>query len=92
MAWSSEGGRREDTQEWSRASSLQHDELDEDLRGNSEANRRRGISPVQKKKKSRENIKNKMQLVIKSGKYTLGYKTVLKTLRGSKEYLTIEWD
>ena len=25
-----------------------------------------------------------MQLVMKSGKYTLGYKTVLKTLRSSK--------
>ena len=31
-----------------------------------------------------ENINNKLQLVMKSGKYTLGYKTVLKTLRSSK--------
>ena len=35
-------------------------------------------------KKSTENINNKLQLVMKSGKYTLGYKTVLKTLRSSK--------
>ena len=35
-------------------------------------------------KKSLENINNKLQLVMKSGKYTLGYKTVLKTLRNSK--------
>jgi hypothetical protein len=35
-------------------------------------------------KKSTDNINNKLQLVMKSGKYTLGYKTVLKTLRNSK--------
>ena len=35
-------------------------------------------------KKNTENINNKLQLVMKSGKYTLGYKTVLKTLRSSK--------
>ena len=35
-------------------------------------------------KKSTESINNKLQLVMKSGKYTLGYKTVLKTLRNSK--------
>jgi hypothetical protein len=35
-------------------------------------------------KKSTENINNKLQLVMKSGKYTLGYRTVLKTLRSSK--------
>ena len=35
-------------------------------------------------KKSGENINNKLQLVMKSGKYTLGYKAVLKTLRNSK--------
>ena len=35
-------------------------------------------------KKNTENINNKLQLVMKSGKYTLGYRTVLKTLRNSK--------
>jgi hypothetical protein len=35
-------------------------------------------------KKNADNINNKLQLVMKSGKYTLGYKTVLKTLRSSK--------
>uniref|UniRef100_A0A453T2K8 Ribosomal protein eL8/eL30/eS12/Gadd45 domain-containing protein n=1 Tax=Aegilops tauschii subsp. strangulata TaxID=200361 RepID=A0A453T2K8_AEGTS len=40
-------------------------------------------------KKSTENINNKLQLVMKSGKYTLGYKTVLKTLRSSKGKLII---
>ena len=35
-------------------------------------------------KKSRENINNKMQLVMKSGKYMLGYKVIIKTLRSSK--------
>jgi hypothetical protein len=41
-----------------------------------------GFRSVQKK--STESINNKLQLVMKSGKYTLGYKTVLKTLRNSK--------
>lgn len=31
-----------------------------------------------------ESINNRLALVMKSGKYTLGYKTVLKTLRNSK--------
>uniref|UniRef100_A0A0E0JQ48 Ribosomal protein eL8/eL30/eS12/Gadd45 domain-containing protein n=1 Tax=Oryza punctata TaxID=4537 RepID=A0A0E0JQ48_ORYPU len=39
-------------------------------------------------KKNTEGI-NKLQLVMKSGKYTLGYKTVLKTLRNSKGKLVI---
>uniref|UniRef100_A0A453A444 Ribosomal protein eL8/eL30/eS12/Gadd45 domain-containing protein n=1 Tax=Aegilops tauschii subsp. strangulata TaxID=200361 RepID=A0A453A444_AEGTS len=34
--------------------------------------------------KSTHNINNKLQLVMKSRKYTLGYKTVVKTLRSSK--------
>uniref|UniRef100_A0A453T2A4 Ribosomal protein eL8/eL30/eS12/Gadd45 domain-containing protein n=1 Tax=Aegilops tauschii subsp. strangulata TaxID=200361 RepID=A0A453T2A4_AEGTS len=42
------------------------------------------MAPTKKSKKSTENINNKLQLVMKSGKYTLGYKTVLKTLRSSK--------
>ncbi|KAI5006732.1 hypothetical protein ZWY2020_033975 [Hordeum vulgare] len=37
----------------------------------------------------RDNINNKLQLVMKSGKYTLGYKTVLRTLRNSKAKLVI---
>uniref|UniRef100_N1QPA9 60S ribosomal protein L30 n=1 Tax=Aegilops tauschii TaxID=37682 RepID=N1QPA9_AEGTA len=40
-------------------------------------------------KKSGDNINNKLQLVMKSGKYTLGYKTVLRTLRNSKAKLVI---
>ncbi|KAL5202338.1 hypothetical protein ABZP36_013290 [Zizania latifolia] len=36
-------------------------------------------------KKSTENINNKLQLVMKSGKYTLGYETVLRTLMNSKD-------
>lgn len=35
-------------------------------------------------KKSHESINNRLALVMKSGKYTLGYKTVLKSLRSSK--------
>lgn len=35
-------------------------------------------------KKTHESINNRLALVMKSGKYTLGYKTVLKTLRSSK--------
>ena len=35
-------------------------------------------------KKTHESINNRLALVMKSGKYTLGYKTVLKTLRTSK--------
>lgn len=40
-------------------------------------------------KKTQENINNKLALVMKSGKYTLGYKTVLKSLRSSKGLLYI---
>jgi ribosomal protein L30E len=45
-------------------------------------------------KKSTENINNKLQLVMKSGKYTLGYRTVLKTLRSSKgmDRLSVAYD
>jgi len=35
-------------------------------------------------KKSQENINSRLALVMKSGKYTLGYKTCLKTLRSGK--------
>lgn len=38
-------------------------------------------------KKNAESINSRLALVMKSGKYTLGYKTVLKSLRGSKGVL-----
>ncbi|MBA0852388.1 hypothetical protein Goshw_004699, partial [Gossypium schwendimanii] len=39
---------------------------------------------AKKTKKTHESINNRLALVMKSGKYTLGYKTVLKSLRSSK--------
>ncbi|KAL5718610.1 60S ribosomal protein L30 [Ranunculus cassubicifolius] len=39
---------------------------------------------AKKTKKTHESINNKLALVMKSGKYTLGYKTVLDSLRNSK--------
>ncbi|KAJ0979082.1 hypothetical protein J5N97_014556 [Dioscorea zingiberensis] len=42
-----------------------------------------------KTKKTQESINNRLALVMKSGKYTLGYKTVLRSLRGSKSKLII---
>lgn len=42
------------------------------------------MAPVKKSKKSQENINSRLALVMKSGKYTLGYKTTLKTLRNGK--------
>ncbi|KAL0461216.1 UNVERIFIED_CONTAM: 60S ribosomal protein L30 [Sesamum latifolium] len=42
-----------------------------------------------KTKKTHESINNRLALVMKSGKYTLGYKTVLKTLRNSKGKLIL---
>ncbi|XP_058222467.1 large ribosomal subunit protein eL30 isoform X3 [Rhododendron vialii] len=42
-----------------------------------------------KTKKTHESINNRLALVMKSGKFTLGYKTVLKTLRNSKGKLII---
>lgn len=44
---------------------------------------------AKKTKKTHESINNRLALVMKSGKYTLGYKTVLKTLRNSKGKLVI---
>ncbi|MBO8589876.1 ribosomal L7Ae/L30e/S12e/Gadd45 family protein, partial [Staphylococcus aureus] len=44
---------------------------------------------AKKTKKSHESINNRLALVMKSGKYTLGYKTVLKSLRSSKGKLII---
>lgn len=39
---------------------------------------------VKKSKKSTESINSRLALVMKSGKYTLGYKSTLKTLRQGK--------
>ena len=40
-------------------------------------------------KKTNDNINNKLQLVVRSGKYNLGYKSVLKTLRSGKAKLVL---
>lgn len=40
-------------------------------------------------KKGSDTINNKLQLVMKSGKTTLGYKTVVKTLRTNKAKMVI---
>jgi large subunit ribosomal protein L30e len=42
-----------------------------------------------KQKKAQESINARLQLVVKSGKYTLGYKSSLKTLRSGKAKLVI---
>ncbi|KAI8994404.1 60S ribosomal protein L30 [Gaertneriomyces sp. JEL0708] len=48
------------------------------------------MAPAQKKtKKSIESINSRLALVMKSGKYTLGYKSTLKTLRQGKSKLII---
>ncbi|KAF0492459.1 60S ribosomal protein [Gigaspora margarita] len=44
---------------------------------------------IKKSKKSAESINSRLQLVMKSGKYTLGYKSTLKTLRQGKAKLVI---
>merc|ERR1712021_91794 len=44
---------------------------------------------VKKKSKAQESINSRLQLVIKSGKYSLGYKSTLKTLRNGKAKLVI---
>jgi large subunit ribosomal protein L30e len=41
------------------------------------------------KKASTENINSKLSLVIKSGKYVLGYKSTLKSLRSGEAKLVI---
>ncbi|KAK3273996.1 60S ribosomal protein L30 [Cymbomonas tetramitiformis] len=45
--------------------------------------------PPKSKKSSVESINSRLALVMKSGKFTLGYKTVLKSLRGGKSKLVI---
>ncbi|XP_068313121.1 large ribosomal subunit protein eL30-like [Pyrus communis] len=42
-----------------------------------------------KTKKTHESINTRLALVMKSGKYTLGYKTVIDSLRNSKAKLII---
>eukprot|EP01122_Echinamoeba_exundans_P016042 TRINITY_DN8013_c1_g1_i1.p2 TRINITY_DN8013_c1_g1~~TRINITY_DN8013_c1_g1_i1.p2 ORF type:complete len:110 (+),score=38.10 TRINITY_DN8013_c1_g1_i1:84-413(+) len=42
-----------------------------------------------KQKKAQESINARLQLVIKSGKFSLGYKSTLKTLRAGKAKLVI---
>lgn len=42
------------------------------------------MAPVAKSKKNAESINSRLQLVTKSGKYTLGYKSTLKTIRQGK--------
>lgn len=44
------------------------------------------MAPSKKSKstKSSENINARLQLVVKSGKYTLGYKSALKAMRSGK--------
>jgi len=42
-----------------------------------------------KTKKSQDNINSRLALVMKSGKFTLGYKTTLKTLRSGKGKLVV---
>merc|ERR1712071_252 len=46
----------------------------------------RKMAPVKKSKaaKTSESINTKLQLVVKSGKFTLGYKQALKNLRNGK--------
>merc|ERR1712097_153510 len=49
----------------------------------------RVLRPMGKKDKQGENINTRLALVIKSGKYTLGYKSTLKTLRNGKAKLVL---
>ena len=47
------------------------------------------MAPQKKTKKNIENINSRLGLVMKSGKYVLGYKQTLKTLRQGKAKLVI---
>mmetsp|Transcript_131458 Transcript_131458/g.195836 ORF Transcript_131458/g.195836 Transcript_131458/m.195836 type:complete len:114 (+) Transcript_131458:35-376(+) len=44
---------------------------------------------AKKSKKSQESINSRLALVMKSGKYTLGYKSTLKSLRQGKAKMVI---
>ncbi|KAJ1948518.1 60S ribosomal protein L30 [Dispira parvispora] len=47
------------------------------------------MAPANKSKKTLESINSRLALVMKSGKYSLGYKTTLKTLRSGKAKLIL---
>ena len=47
------------------------------------------MAPNKKSKKSVESINSKLQLVMRSGKSALGYKTTVKALRNTKAKLVI---
>ncbi|KAJ1659088.1 60S ribosomal protein L30 [Dispira simplex] len=47
------------------------------------------MAPANKSKKTLESINSRLALVMKSGKYALGYKTTLKTLRSGKAKLIL---
>nr|ACD65178.1 putative 60S ribosomal protein RPL30 [Phoronis muelleri] len=47
------------------------------------------MAPTKKSKKTIESINARLALVMKSGKYVLGYKQTLKTLRSGKAKLII---
>ncbi|XP_063406799.1 large ribosomal subunit protein eL30-like [Mytilus trossulus] len=47
------------------------------------------MAPAKKTKKNIENINSRLGLVMKSGKFVLGYKQTLKTLRQGKAKLVI---
>jgi large subunit ribosomal protein L30e len=47
------------------------------------------MAPGKKTKKGLESINSKLQLVMKSGKVDLGYKTTLKSLRSQKAKLVL---
>eukprot|EP00735_Rhodelphis_limneticus_P008900 TRINITY_DN2370_c0_g1::TRINITY_DN2370_c0_g1_i2::g.20794::m.20794 TRINITY_DN2370_c0_g1::TRINITY_DN2370_c0_g1_i2::g.20794 ORF type:complete len:114 (+),score=39.49,sp/P67884/RL30_OPHHA/76.79/4e-59,Ribosomal_L7Ae/PF01248.21/7.7e-26 TRINITY_DN2370_c0_g1_i2:61-402(+) len=47
------------------------------------------VAAVKKSKKTMESINSRLQLVTKSGKYTLGYKSTLKALRLGKAKLIL---
>eukprot|EP00341_Mesodinium_pulex_P002457 CAMPEP_0116919732 /NCGR_PEP_ID=MMETSP0467-20121206/20573_1 /TAXON_ID=283647 /ORGANISM="Mesodinium pulex, Strain SPMC105" /LENGTH=111 /DNA_ID=CAMNT_0004597391 /DNA_START=44 /DNA_END=379 /DNA_ORIENTATION=- len=47
------------------------------------------MAPSKKSKKTTESINARLQLVMKSGKYTLGYRQALRSLRGGKSKLIL---
>jgi len=47
------------------------------------------MPPRKTKKKGQDSINSKLGLVMKSGKYTLGYKSTVKTLRSGKAKLVL---
>ena len=47
------------------------------------------MAPAKKTKKTVESINSRLQLVMKSGKAVLGYKTTLKALRQSKGKMVV---